>query len=262
MAKESGSDTVSRQGCGGCTGNGGLDLDFTMAFQPIVDVAAGTIFAQEALVRGPGGEGAQTVIAQVNDDNRYRFDQRCRVMAVEWAARLGFDCGLSINFMPNAVYQPERCIQTTLDAAQRVGFPVSNIILEFNEGEQVLDHAHLRNIVDHYQAIGMKTAIDDFGAGFSGLNLLADVHPDYIKLDMALIRGVDTCRSRRAIVKGVMSMCADLDITVIAEGIESREELHALWDAGIHLFQGWYFAAAAVEAAPDIPAERLGCRPV
>lgn len=232
-----------------------------MAFQPIVDVAAGTIFAQEALVRGPEGESAGTVIAQVNDDNRYRFDQRCRVMAVEWAAQLGFDSRLCINFMPNAVYQPERCIQTTLAAARRVGLPVSNIILEFNEGEQVLDHAHLRNIVDHYQAIGMKTAIDDFGAGFSGLNLLADVHPDYIKLDMALIRGVDTSRSRQAIVKGMMTICEDLDITVIAEGVESRDELSALVDAGIHLFQGWYFAAAAVEAAADVPAERLRYRP-
>ncbi|MHA7833407.1 MAG: EAL domain-containing protein [Algiphilus sp.] len=252
---------MSTKGCAGCTTNGGLDFDFTMAFQPIVNVATGTIFAQEALVRGPAGEGAYTVIAQVNDDNRYRFDQRCRVKAVEWAARLGFDSGLSINFMPNAVYQPERCIQTTLEAAHRTGFPVSNIILEFNEGEQVLDHAHLCNIVDHYKAIGMKTAIDDFGAGYSGLNLLADVQPDYIKLDMALIRGVDASPSRRAIIKGVMGMCEDLGITVIAEGVESRDELSALWDTGIHLFQGWYFAAAAVEAAAAIPAERLRYRP-
>lgn len=253
--------TGDTRGCAGCATGSGHDIDFTMAFQPIIDITTGTVFAQEALVRGPGGSGARGVLAQVNDGNRYRFDQNCRVKAVEWAARLGFDSHLSINFMPNAVYQPERCIQTTLEAAHRVGFPVERIILEFNEGEQVLDHQHLRNIIDHYQAIGMKTAIDDFGAGFSGLNLLADVQPDYVKLDMALIRAIDSSRARRAIVDGVMRMCQALDITVIAEGVETEGELRVLRDIGIHLFQGWYFAAAAVEAAASIPLDRLRITP-
>lgn len=259
MTKEGSAATTksAQRGCAGCATGVGLDFDFTMAFQPIVDISTGGIFAEEALVRGVNGEGAPFVLAKVNDDNRYRFDQTCRVKAVEWAARLGFESRLSINFMPNAVYEPERCIQTTLEAANRVGFPVRNIILEFNEAEQVIDHAHLRNIVEHYQAIGMLTAIDDFGAGYSGLNLLAEVHPDYVKLDMVLIRAIDTDRRRRAIARGIVSMCEEMDITVIAEGVETRAELQALSDLGIRLFQGWYFAAAALEASAAIPPERM-----
>lgn len=258
MAKGSDKSTTNtRGGCAGCATGDALDFDFTMAFQPIVDISTGGIFAEEALVRGVNGEGAGWVIEHVNDQNRYRFDQACRVKAVEWAARLGFESGLSINFMPNAVYEPERCIQTTLEAANRVGFPISNIILEFNEGEEVVDHAHLRNIVEHYQDIGMRTAIDDFGAGYSGLNLLAEVQPDYVKLDMALIRNVDQDRARRAIAEGVVRICEALGVSVIAEGIESRAEMETLNDLGIHLFQGWYFAAAAIEASAAIPPERM-----
>jgi len=249
--------TTMRRGCAGCATGEGLDFEFTMAFQPIVDFSTGGIFAEEALVRGVNGEGAGWVLGHVTDTNRYRFDQACRVKAVEWAARLGFESRLSINFMPNAVYEPDRCIQTTMEAAKRVGFPINNIILEFNEGEEVVDHAHLRNIVQHYQAIGMRTAIDDFGAGYSGLNLLAEVQPDYVKLDMALIRNIDADRARRVIVKGVIGMCEAMGITVIAEGVESRAELETLNELGIHLFQGWYFAAAAIEASAAIPPERL-----
>ena len=114
-------------GCQGCTGSH-LNFDISMAFQPIVDVNERTIFAYEALVRGTAGEPAAEILAQVNDDNRYAFDQRCRVLAVEMAWALGMQQKLSINFMPNAVYEPSRCLRTTLDAARRTGFPVENII--------------------------------------------------------------------------------------------------------------------------------------
>jgi EAL domain-containing protein (putative c-di-GMP-specific phosphodiesterase class I) len=97
---------------------------FTMAFQPIVH-ANGFVWGYEALVRGPTGEGAATVLSQVTDENRYRFDQDCRVKAISLAAQLfpkGGSERLSINFMPNAVYEPSACIQATLEAACNSGF--------------------------------------------------------------------------------------------------------------------------------------------
>ena len=95
---------------------------------------------------------------------------------------------------------------------------------------------------------------------FQAVGALSGALPAPLGRQRALIRSVDISRSRQAIVKGVMAMCEDLDITVIAEGVESSDELSALWDTGIRLFQGWYFAAAAVEAAADIPVERLRYR--
>jgi len=239
-------------GCRECLGGAGLDFAFSMAFQPIVSVRSREVFAYEALVRGPNDESAADVFRHVDDGNRYRFDQSCRVKAVQLAARLEMPAMLSINFMPNAVYRPELCIRTTLDAAETYGFPIERIMFEITEGERVDDHAHLRGIVEHYRQRGFKTAIDDFGAGYSGLNLLADIRTDLLKLDMALIRDIDQDRVRQAIIRGILQVCRELDTAVIAEGVETPAELALLQSLGIELFQGYLFARPAFEALPPV----------
>lgn len=233
-----------------------LPFQFSYAFQPIVDVRTRRVFAHEALVRGPAGEPAPTVLSRITPENRYSFDQACREKALQIAAWLQMDTHLSINFLPNAIYRPEVCIRSTLQAANRYGFPLDRIIFETVEGEQVNDGRWLSEILREYQRIGFKTAIDDFGAGFAGLNLLADFQPDMVKLDMALVRGIDQSPSRRAIVAGVVSMCHQLSITVIAEGIETLEEARCLRDLGIDLMQGYWFGRPLFEQATpgtDIP---------
>jgi EAL domain-containing protein (putative c-di-GMP-specific phosphodiesterase class I) len=236
--------------CEGCTVP--LDFDIRMAFQPIVDLRDSGVFAYEALVRGPGNESAASVLDRVTAANRYAFDQRCRVKAVEMAASLGVTTNLSINYMPNAVYEPNRCLQTTLAVARRAGFPINRIVFEATEGERVRDPDHLRNILEVYKRQGFKTAIDDFGAGYAGLNLLAEFQPDIIKLDMALVRGIEGHRPRQAIVAGIISICRMLHITVIAEGIETPAELRTLQELGVFLMQGYLFAKPAFEALPAI----------
>jgi EAL domain-containing protein (putative c-di-GMP-specific phosphodiesterase class I) len=221
-----------------------------MAFQPIIDVRTHKIFAHEALVRGPAGEGAGSVLSVIDASNRYAFDQQCRVKAIELAASLygeGGDIGLSINFMPNAVYEPRACIRLTLAAAMRTNFPIKNIIFEFTESEQ-LDTAHLFNILRTYRDMGFRTAIDDFGAGHAGLALLAEFQPDIAKLDMALIRGIDTDSARQKIVKHTVAMLNDLGVTPLCEGIETTGELEALTDLGVNLMQGYLIARPAFEA--------------
>lgn len=235
-------------GCRQCRDGSALGFELSMAFQPIVDIDRREVFAYEALVRGTAGEPAASIFQRVSDANRYRFDQTCRCTAIELAARLQMPTALSINFMPNAVYRPELCIRTTLEAAESFGFPIEKIIFEITEAEKVDDQKHLRGIVEYYRSRGFRTAIDDFGAGYSGLNLLAEVGADIIKLDLALVRGIHADRTRRAIVRGICQFAADLDTLVIAEGIEERDELNALRDLGITLFQGYLFARPAFEA--------------
>ncbi len=238
-------------GCQGCTGSQ-LDFDITMAFQPIVDVGRRSVFAYEALVRGTDGASAADILARVNDDNRYAFDQRCRVRAVEMAAALGMRKKLSINFMPNAVYEPSRCLRTTLEAARRTGFPIENIIFETTEDERVHDAGYLKKIFATYRKEGFKTAIDDFGAGYAGLNLLADYQPDIVKLDMALIRNIDTDRARQTIVGAMAAVGTLLGITVIAEGVEQPREALVLHKLGISLMQGYLFARPGFEMLPQV----------
>ena len=225
-----------------------------MAFQPIVDTRTGTPFAYEALVRGPGGEPAGTILSKVSQENLYAFDQSCRVQAITLASRLGLQstgASLSINFLPGAVYSPSACIQLTLKTAREVGFPTNRLIFEVTEGEKVRDPAHLQSIADEYQRQGFKVAIDDFGAGFANLNLLANLSTDIIKLDMELIRNLQNRRKSERLVRGMTEICGDLGIRIIAEGIETVEEYEQLQHCGIHLMQGYLLAKPAFERLPD-----------
>lgn len=241
-------------GCAECAAGAGLGFDFAMAFQPIMDATTHKVYAQEALARGPQGEPAGEVFRHVNEDNRYAFDQACRVKAIQQAAELQVDSFISINFMPNAVYRPELCIRTTIEAAETYRFPIRQIIFEFTENEYITHLDHVREIVRHYKERGFLTALDDFGAGYAGLNLLAEIDTDLVKLDMALIRGVDHDVRRRAIVGAMMKLCRELGTKVIAEGVETRGEYLALRDLGVELFQGYYFARPAFRALAGLPA--------
>ena len=238
--------------CKRCIEGVDLGFDFTMAFQPIIRCSSKNIFGYEALVRGLNNESAFSVISRVNDHNRYRFDQLCRIKAIALAAKLNITAMVSINFLPNAVYRPERCIRTTLEAASEYRFPVEQIMFEFTEVEKVKDNQHIKTIVEYYQNLGFKTAIDDFGSGYSGLNLLADFQTDIAKLDMDLIRHIDQDPVRQVIVKNCLAMFRDLNIAPLAEGIETRAEMLFLRDLGVDLMQGYYFAKPGFESLPVV----------
>jgi EAL domain-containing protein (putative c-di-GMP-specific phosphodiesterase class I) len=251
--------------CNGCKNGDALEFDISMAFQPIVDLTTRLPFAYEALVRGTSGESAASVLAQVTAANRYAFDQRCRVRAIELATAAGILEGgakLSINFLPNAVYSPAACIQLTLATAKAVGLPTSRLIFEFTENEEMIDPAHIAHIVERYREMGFGTALDDFGAGHAGLNLLARFQPDIIKLDMELVRGIESSMPRRLIVDAVIRMATAMGILVIAEGIETEAELATLTDLGVRYIQGYLFAKPMLAALPiiDFPSEAITLR--
>jgi len=248
-----------RDSCGACRNGEGFAGAITMAFQPIVDAVGRTVFAHEALVRGADGASAADVLASVDTNNQYAFDQKCRVRALECAVEAQLPAMVSINFLPNAVYNPEHCLRTTLAAAQRLNWPLSRIIFEVTEHEAIIDHRHLLSILLSYRAHGFLTAIDDFGAGYAGLNLLADFQPDLLKLDIGLIRSIDTDKARQRIVRHVSQLCDDLGVRIIGEGVETAEESSVLLDLGIVLQQGFLFARPAIGKAtvPTFPDRQI-----
>ncbi|UAK26509.1 EAL domain-containing protein [Sphingomonas nostoxanthinifaciens] len=244
--------------CSGCRDGVDFEIPFAMAFQPIVDVETGHAFAYEALVRGVDGAGASQILSRVTETNRYAFDQACRVKAIETAMAGGLmqsDARLSINFLPNAVYSPLACIQLTLATARRAGLPIDRLIFEFTENEQMGSPEHVSSIIDTYKQIGFTVAVDDFGAGHSGLDMFARFHPDEIKLDMELVRGIDQDRRRQAIVRAVVRMCEELKTLVIAEGIENAQEALALRELGVRYQQGYWYARPQLGVLPDISRE-------
>jgi EAL domain-containing protein (putative c-di-GMP-specific phosphodiesterase class I) len=244
-----------RKICSGCRDGVDFDVPFAMAFQPIVDTSTDEVFAFEALVRGVDGASAASVLSRVNDGNRYAFDQACRVKAIESALDAGLlDTGarLSINFLPNAVYSPLACIQLTLRTAKVTGMPIDRLIFEFTENEHMGSPDHVASIIDTYKRIGFSVAIDDFGSGYSGLDMFARFVPDEIKLDMELVRGIDADARRRAIVRSMVQLCGDLDTLLIAEGVETVAEAGTLKELGVRYHQGYLYARPALGKLPAI----------
>jgi len=231
----------------------GLETDFYIAFQPIVDCLESKVFGYEALVRGEDQEDAESVMNIVGENNRYAFDQLCRVSAIQKAAELGMqDKYLSINFLPNALHCPEKSIISTVNAAKEAGFPIEHIIFEFTEVEQIHDIRVTKRILNTYKKLGFKTAIDDFGAGYAGLGLLADLQTNIVKLDMALIRHIDRDTVRQTILTHSINMLNQLKIDIIAEGVESYQEMRWLRTAGVRYMQGYYFARPSTDTLPEV----------
>lgn len=218
-----------------------------MAFQPIIDLQEHRIDAYEALVRGANGECAADMLQWATGDNLYTFDQACRVRAIELAAALGIDRNLNINFLPNAVYEPRACIRATLEAAARTGFDPSRLTFEIVETESISDTPHLLNIIREYRKIGFRVALDDFGTAYSGLARLAELQPDVIKVDRALIQDCDRNQVRLAIAASVIALGREIGVKIVLEGVERRGEVDALKSVGARFMQGFYFARPAFE---------------
>jgi EAL domain-containing protein (putative c-di-GMP-specific phosphodiesterase class I) len=230
----------------------GIGPDFTIAFQPIVDLERREVFAHEALVRGVRGEGAFEVLGRVEARHRFAFHEACRVRSIEMAAMLGMQSRLSLNVMPNDIARPAECFRTAIRTAERVGFPVDRLMFEITEGEPFKDLPELAATFQTFERFGFTSAIDDFGAAYAGFELLAAFQPDIVKIDMGFIRDIHLSAVRFTIVKGFVATCDELRIKLIAEGVETPQEVEALRGLGVRLFQGYLFARPGIAMLPDI----------
>lgn len=205
----------------------------------------------EALIRGANNESASQVFQQVKEADLYRFDEECRGVAIELACKLGLSCDLNLNFLPLSLEVSETAISSTLAAAQRCGIDIDHLIFEITENEMIHNLPSFVNKVNEYRVAGFKVAIDDFGAGYSGLNLLAEFQPDIIKIDVKLIRGIENNGPKQAIIRGIARTCLDLGIDIMAEGVETTSEYVWFRDEGIELFQGYLFGKLGFNQLPS-----------
>lgn len=236
---------------------------FSMAFQPVVDVRREQIYAYEALARGPQGQPAGSVFAQIQANDLYAFDHECRSHAINLACRLEMPergVKLATNFMPGAIYSNGSSVEDTLAVAEDFEFPRHLLIFEINEREEVSDPMHLQRIADRYRRHGFEFAIDDFGAGFANLSLLADLAASTLKIDTSLVRGIHHRPRARKIVSAIVDLCSSLNVRVIAEGVETVEEFQTLQECNIHLMQGFLLARPGFQTLPDFELPTLASR--
>jgi EAL domain-containing protein (putative c-di-GMP-specific phosphodiesterase class I) len=248
-------DVGAKAHCGACQTVEPEPFPFSMAFQPIVDVETGAVYAYEALVRGMREESAAEVLGKVTPSNRHAFDQHCKLKAVTLAARLDLaqtGARLSINVMPGVAHRTKDCSQRIMETAMKLGFPCEQIIFEMSETQHPRNQVQMVDMVDEYRRCGFLMAIDDFGDGYSGLSRLAEMPMDIIKIDMKLVRNLAQRRPAQAVVKCLVALAKSLGCQLVAEGIETVEEHDALCACGVRLMQGYLFAMPGFETLPQI----------
>lgn len=233
----------------------------TSYFQPIVHTLyPGEVFAFECLLRGQDESGELIFPGELFDfardaDMLFQLDRAARITALETAAKHSVNATLFLNFNPTAIYDPKYCLNTTVAAMRIAGLKPEQIVFEVVESDDVKDKGHLLDILRYYRDHGFRVALDDLGAGYSSLNLLHRLQPDFIKLDMELIRGIHQDTFKARITANILALARELNIKTIAEGVETVEEWRWLKEHGADLVQGYLFARPASEPPiPSVPA--------
>ena len=196
-------------------------------FQPIYSKEnLVTPWAAECLLRGIDENnqeiGAGPLFQAAEDSNlMFQLDLKARLKAVETFGPLHLPLNLFINFCPTAIYDPKFCLKSTISKIQGYNINPSSIVFEVTESQKHTDLDHLLSIMSFYRAAGFKVALDDVGAGYSGINILTVLKPDIVKLDIEMIRDVESDPSKATFVQKIIEACQGLNAKVLAEGIET-----------------------------------------
>lgn len=232
-----------------------------IVFQPIISLSDGTILGHEALSRVTGEtfiDNPEQLFYYAGKCNRlWDLELLCRTKSLESAflnqSHPVNNKKLFVNVNPNVMHDIKFRQGFTKEYLSQYGITPENIIFEITERNAVNDMSSFKNTVIHYKEQTYKIAIDDAGAGYSGLNLISDIRPHYIKLDMNLIRDIDSDSMKYALVKSMVELSHMANIHLIAEGIETREELATLINLGVHYGQGYFIQRPNEAILPILP---------
>lgn len=216
----------------------------TSVLQPIVSLRDGAVFGYEALGRGPAGtplENPEALIQCALENRRMlELEHLFRRSALRAARQMPTGIRLFLNVNPNIIQDSHFGMGFTKEYLTRFAISAEDIVFEITERESVVNLRGFKQIIEHYKAQNYQISIDDAGAGYSGLNLISDVQPHFIKLDMQLIRGVDKDLTRQALIKSMQEFAALTNTRIIAEGIETEEELATLISFDVPYGQGYF----------------------
>ena len=225
----------------------GEDINF--AFQTIIDADEQEVVGFEALVRGIRKEPASLVMSRIPHNQRFAFDQACRIRAIEAAADFGIDGRLHLNCTDIKAANVNLVAEVARHVARRHKIECSDIVLELNNLDAIGGAEPLARVRDAIVEAGFHTLADNFGQRDANLRPVAQFRPQQLKIAHRLVDNIHQQREAQAIVRGLIAMCQDLDIEVIASGVERGEEFGWLQDAGLSLFQGYFFAQPGMDTS-------------
>ncbi|WP_078545007.1 EAL domain-containing protein [Litchfieldia alkalitelluris] len=229
--------------------------------QPIIDLNNDKLYGYESLLRSndPSEIIYPSEIFKVAEITGLKsmLDQRAREEAIK--ARINkVEPGIKsfINFLPSTIYNPDFCLRHTFSIVEKYNISPSDLVFEVVETEKIGDIDHLKKILNTYKNSGMKVALDDVGSGYSTLDMLSELKPDYVKIDREYISFCDQDRKKQSFLDQVISITNTLGIKVLGEGIERKEEMEYCKSIGMDLAQGYYIGKPSLEPytkvlAPD-----------
>ncbi|CCK03143.1 diguanylate phosphodiesterase [Cronobacter sakazakii] len=229
------------------------DIACQFALQPIVEPTTCKIKAYEALIRSPEGGSPAALFASLSSKALYELDLHSKEIAFALANAVNIGSQMiSVNLLPGTLVQMPGAVEILLAQIARQGLLPQQVIVEVTESEVISRFDEFECVIRQLRAAGINLAIDDFGAGFAGLSLLTRFQPGRIKIDRCIVADIHLHGPKQAIVHGIVRCCAELEITVVAEGVEKVEEWCWLEAAGIRYFQGYLFARPLLNRAPSV----------
>jgi EAL domain-containing protein (putative c-di-GMP-specific phosphodiesterase class I) len=226
-----------------------LAEDVTVLYEPIVNVTTREIIGYEGLVRGPWDSLLHTpgALFQMAEKTGlvYELDCLCRRQALRGARGLTPGKLLFLNCMPTAIHDPAFRGDVLRNTLEELRLRPSDVVFEISERESISNFEIFREARDYYAELGFKVALDDTGVAYGSLEAVLELSPDFIKADLSLVRGVDTDPPRQELLRALNSVAGSISASVIAEGIETSEELSTINDIGIPYGQGYLFGRPA-----------------
>ncbi len=221
-----------------------LEQAVTTVFEPIVRLPTDAILGFEALSRGPSGTslespGALFATAELFD-REYELDSLCRRRALANARGIDGDQLLFLNILPTCIQDPDFQAANVRETLAGLGLGPRNLVLEISERQAIANFPIFREAIDYFSGLGFRIALDDTGAGFSSLEAALELQPDFLKIDMSLVRSIEDSPEKQEVLRGLQSLAAKMGANVIAEGIETAQELATIRSLGIEFGQGFY----------------------
>ncbi|EPF6062557.1 diguanylate phosphodiesterase [Enterobacter cloacae] len=223
------------------------------ALQPIVEPSEGKISSLEALIRSNDGGSPEHFFKTLDQDKIYEVDLQTKKYAFALAEKLGIGSHkIAVNLLPMSLVNVPGAVEFLVDQISLHGLQPEQVVIEVTENEMISGFNKFNSAIKRLRGEGIGLAIDDFGSGYAGLSLLTRFQPDKIKIDREIVSNIHLSGAKQAIVRSIVSCCTDLEITLVAEGIEKLEEWCWLESAGIRRFQGFLFARPQVNGVGDI----------
>lgn len=223
------------------------------ALQPIVQPTEGKISSLEALIRSNDGGSPERFFNAIDQDKVYEVDLLTKAYAFALAEKIGIgDHKIAINLLPMSLVNVPGAVDYLMDQILIHGLQPEQVVIEVTENEMISGFNQFNSAIKQLRAAGIGLAIDDFGSGYAGLSLLTRFQPDKLKIDREIVSNIHLSGPKQAIVKSIISCCTDMEIALVAEGIEKIEEWCWLESAGIKRFQGFLFARPELNGVGEI----------